>query len=150
MLHKRKTIKHSQRLHREDAAQKRSCPFCDLSQMADVIEENATMRVIRQRVSYDQFEGVPVTDHLMLVPKRHVKKLDDFNHDEKIDFLSLAGKYEGGAYSLYSRSVQSSTRSQEHLHTHLIKLEGYRVRHMIFFDRPYFLWMGKQRSRPTH
>ena len=150
MLHKRSTIKHSQKLHKEDIAHKRTCPFCDTSQIAEIIEENGTMRVIRQRVAYDQFEGVPVRDHLMIIPKKYRRDFTELTDKEKIDFMTLAGKYESGSYSVYSRGAEAKTRSQPHLHAHLMKLEGYRVRRMLFIDRPYILWMGKQRQRQTH
>ena len=143
MLHKRKSFKKSRALNKRDKDLQRPCPFCDLAQVAEIIEQTETMLVIRQRVPYDQFEGVVVSDHLMLIPRKHHVSLETLTDQEKIEYVTLAAKYESGDYGIYSRAKNSMTRSVEHVHTHLLELKGPRVRRMVFIEKPYILLMSK-------
>ena len=114
-------------------------PFCDQNNTQEVLTQNKTMYVIANRVSYDIFEGCPVLDHLMVIPKRHVETLNDFTDQEKIDHMTIAGNYERQGYGVYARGVESVTRSVKHQHTHLIKLSGSLPKGILYLKKPYFL-----------
>lgn len=102
------------------------------------------MRVIRNHVAYDQFEGAVVHDHLMVIPKRHHTTLATLSDEEKADYVSVLGKYEDGEYSVYSRGRLNKMRSVEHLHTHLLQLPGERVAALFYFRKPYIMLRTKR------
>ncbi len=52
----------------------------------------------------------------MIIPKRHVASLDELTSDEKLDYITLAAKYEADGYSLYARSPGNVTKSA-HINT---------------------------------
>jgi diadenosine tetraphosphate (Ap4A) HIT family hydrolase len=85
------------------------------------------------------FEGRKVTDHVMVIPKRHHEDIQSFNDQEKIDAMAIIGDYEARGYNLYARGVGSPTRSVKHQHTHLIKLVEKPSSVIIFARKPYFL-----------
>lgn len=142
MLRTRKSIKTSRQL---DAADKKSdsCPFCAI-QADDIVAETSQMYVIKNRVAYDYFEGVPVLDHLMVIPKRHVKSLSEMTDAEKVDYVSTLGEFEKTDYGVYSRAANSAIRSVEHVHTHVLKIPGRRVGWQLYVEKPYLVLSGKQ------
>ncbi len=103
------------------------------------IENAETMVVIPNRVSYDVFEGRTVTDHLMIIPKRHLESLNDFTDKEALEMFRLTAKYEQLGYNVYARGKGSVTRSVQHQHTHLIKTNNKINRFLFYIRRPYFL-----------
>jgi diadenosine tetraphosphate (Ap4A) HIT family hydrolase len=97
------------------------------------------MYVIANRIAYDVFAGRRVTDHLMVIPKRHTESINDFTDQEKIDQMTIMGDYESRGYDVYARGVESVTRSVKHQHTHLIKMLDKRPKLVIFSERPHIL-----------
>lgn len=141
MYHYRKTRKAYAKHNNNDKVAKR-CPFpsCNPSDTQQkTVFENDTMYIIPNRVSYDVFEGRKVSDHLMVIPKRHVENLKDFTNQEKIDTMNIVGEYEANGYNVYARGVGSKTRSVKHQHTHLIKLDDKTMNLLVFVQKPYFL-----------
>ena len=107
------------RLHDELDREKSVCPFCDLTGRA--IDETPTMVITKNKVAYDWWDEAEVIEHLMLIPKRHVETTAELNQVEREEYLRLIAEYEKKGYSFYSRSLENKTRTQPHLHTHLIK-----------------------------
>jgi diadenosine tetraphosphate (Ap4A) HIT family hydrolase len=138
MLHYRKTI-HTYRGHNKKDTEKVSCTFCDEVAGPRITSQNDTMFVLPNRVSYDMFEGRRVTDHLMVIPKRHVEAIADFSDQEKIDQMTIIGDYEAKGYNVYMRGVGTISRSVKHQHTHLIKLVDKKSRAVVFVQKPYIL-----------
>jgi len=97
------------------------------------------MYIIKNRVSYDLFEGRRVLNHLMVVPKRHVTTIAEFTDDEKIDQMTIIGNYEKKGYNIYARAEGSSSRSVLHQHTHLIKMRDKPAKLIIFTAAPHLL-----------
>lgn len=75
-----------------------------------------------------------------MVPKRHVLSLKELTDEEKLDHMNIIAAYEAEGYNIYARSVDSSTRSVPHQHTHLIKASGKRAKAVLFLQKPYFLF----------
>jgi diadenosine tetraphosphate (Ap4A) HIT family hydrolase len=115
------------------------CHFCDTKEMTEIIEETAFARVVRNRVSYDMWEMRRVTDHLMVIPKRHVRSLNELTDSERLDIMKLLGRYEANHYNVYARSVESIGRSIAHQHTHLIRTENKASKALLFLRKPYLL-----------
>lgn len=139
MLHYRKT-KLTYNKHRKNDAIKSHCPFCLIVESGgEIVAENETMFIIPNRVSYDMFEGRRVADHLMVIPKAHRRSFADFTERERNDAMLLIGKYETEGYNVYARGVDSPSRSVEHQHTHLIKLQDKSSKVIVFTKKPYVL-----------
>ena len=125
--------------HNKNDAHVEGCTFCIDETRVKAIDENEHAYIVRNRVSYDVFEGKEVLEHLLLVPKRHVESLAELKNDEKIAILDMMGKYEMDGYSVYARSVDSSTRSVKHQHTHLLKQKQSQARLLVYIKKPYTL-----------
>jgi diadenosine tetraphosphate (Ap4A) HIT family hydrolase len=116
------------------------CPFCDESQRKNAVRETEHAYVMPNRVSYDHWESRDVIDHLMVIPKQHVKSFAELSDAAKIEIMSLIGEYEAGDYNVYARARTSPTRSVAHQHTHLIRTAVRPGRLMLYLRRPYFLF----------
>lgn len=138
MQHYRKTKRTYDNFLRNDPDEK-ACQFCASALNEPVLDENDTMYVIANRVAYDMFEGYPVLDHLMVIPKQHRASIANFTQDEALDHMKLVGKYEAMSYSVYSRGLGSASRSVAHQHTHLIKLGHTAAKTVFYRHRPYML-----------
>lgn len=143
MFRKRNSIKLSSKLDKKDKSEG-GCPFCAAANSSHPLRESKLFYIIKNRVAYDFFEGVPVRDHLMVIPKRHITTVADMSNDEKVEYVTLLGEYEKKDYAVYSRAVESGIRSVEHVHTHLLKIPGKRVSWQLYIEKPYIVIGGKQ------
>lgn len=100
------------------------CGFCGTT-VNEVVEEHGTMRVIVNLFPYTAWDGMHVTEHLMVVPARHVLGKAEFTGAEAADWWTVVAEYEGRGYSVYTRAPGNASRSMAHLHTHLIAAEGW-------------------------
>jgi len=137
MYHFRKTRKHYTKLNKADKHLD-GCTFCT-GLSVNIIAESETMVVVPNRVSYDVFEGRRVLEHLMIIPKRHVESIHHFTKQEKMDMVDFAGEYEAIGYNVYARGAGSVTRSVNHQHTHLIKLDNKKRKLIFYLRKPYIL-----------
>ncbi len=145
MLRTRKSIKLSRKLDQQ-TTEAAVCPFCSTVEIQTAIKQTELFYIVRNRVPYDFFDGVPVRDHLMLIPKRHIITVAQMNDAEKVEYVTLLGSYESSDYAVYSRAVEGKTRSVEHVHTHLMKIPGKRVSWQLYLSKPYLLLSGKQKQ----
>lgn len=135
MHHYRKTRKlYNTRLR------KNSCPFCDPATIKNQIKVTKHSYIVPNLTQYDMWEMLDVVGHLLVVPKRHVLSLKELTDEEKLDHMNIIAAYEAEGYNIYARSVDSSTRSVPHQHTHLIKASGKRAKAVLFLQKPYFLF----------
>lgn len=126
---------------KHNAADKRQdlCNFCHPDATNQILYENGSMYVVANRVAYDMFEDRKVTDHLMVIPKKHHDSIQTFSDEEKCDAMDVMGEYEAKGYSVYARGLGSSTRSVKHQHTHLIKLVDKPSKIIVYTRKPYVL-----------
>ncbi|HET8690355.1 MAG TPA: hypothetical protein VFL81_02875 [Candidatus Saccharimonadales bacterium] len=99
------------------------CPFCDI-EAGDpgVVLEEGSMYVIKNRFPYSIYDGQEVTDHLLLIPKRHIISLGGLALREKDDYFALYAKLEDEGYSAMTRAPGTNSRSvQGHVHTHQLR-----------------------------
>jgi diadenosine tetraphosphate (Ap4A) HIT family hydrolase len=136
--HYRKTIKQYKKHNANDEIST-ECTFCKELHGSKVTMQNETMFIIPNRVAYDMFEGLPVIEHLMLMPKRHTESLADFTQQETRDYMNIIGEHEKNGYSVYSRGSDNINRSVRHQHTHLMKLGYKKSRFILFAAKPYVL-----------
>lgn len=134
MHHYRKTIK--KYLERRNVSE---CPFCDSVTLGRAVKETDSSYIVPNLTFYDIWEGHDVIDHLLVVPKRHVKSMKELTEAERLDIIDLIADYEEQDYSVFARGVGTVTRSVEHQHTHLIKTHHKRPRFSVYLHKPYFL-----------
>lgn len=116
----------------------KDCPFCDAQETGQrILRETEHALVIPNRTFYDVWETRSVLDHLLVIPKRHVKSLSELSDAEKLDIVTLIGDYEKGDYSMYARAGTSVTRSVGHQHTHLIKTDAKMAKFYLHIKKPY-------------
>lgn len=96
--------------------------------------------VVPNRIFYDVWELKDVTDHLMIIPKRHLSSFAEFTDVEKAEAMTLMGEYETNGYNVYARAVKSGQRTIEHQHTHLIKTHHKLGRGLLNLQKPYIFF----------
>lgn len=107
----------------------------------EILEEYDHSRLIRNLFPYDIWEYHDVVDHLMIIPKRHVRSLSELEDVELTEIMKHLATYEAKDYNIYARSIDSKHRTVvAHQHTHLIKLDVKGPKLSIFLKRPYFLF----------
>ena len=114
------------------------CPFCKLDK-SEVVKTTKYNLVTINSFGYQYWEFMDVTDHLMIIPKRHVDSMSDLSKEEKLDLINLMADYEAKGYNVYSREKESNMKSVVHQHTHLIKTKNNKARFVLYFRKPYFL-----------
>lgn len=116
-------------------AKSRDCAFCNFKVSENqVVKSTKYFWIVKNMFPYDVWDHTGVTEHLMLVPKRHIDAIGHFNLDEQLAFTKLVGQYDTKGYSIYARPKDSTVKSVAHQHTHLIKLDG-RFKTIAFFLR---------------
>jgi len=116
------------------------CDFCDLTdKTGHVVESPGDFRVIKNLFPYDVWDDIPVSEHLLLVPKRHIVGINEMTASEKDQFFELLSKYEKRGYSIYARAPADIAKSVAHQHTHLIKLGTKRTFFKVYLRKPHVL-----------
>ena len=63
------------------------CPFCDIGSETRVLEEREYTRVI-----FSNPRLMP--GHLLVIPKRHVERLEELNEEERKEIFDVAIEFE--------------------------------------------------------
>jgi diadenosine tetraphosphate (Ap4A) HIT family hydrolase len=134
MNHYRKTMQKYKSRQRTS-----TCPFCDVKTVAEAVFENELVYIVPNITKYDVWELHDVTDHLLIVPKRHVETLDSLTTTERLAVMDQAAAYEAKGYNVYARGVGFTKRSVKHQHTHLIKVTNKKPKVALFLQNPYLL-----------
>lgn len=116
------------------------CPFCNSQTRARSIQETSSVYVVANLTQYDLWELYDVTDHFLVIPKRHVKNLQELTERERLEIMDVLADYETKGYNIYARGADSARRSVEHQHTHVIKSNSKHPRFSLFLRKPYFLF----------
>lgn len=128
------------KLYEKQRVEKNGCPFCDPSEIDyRLVGQSEHAYIIPNKAPYDVWEHHKVIDNLMVIPKRHVSHTGDLTDEELLDLMRLISKYEADGYNVYARTGSSYRRSQEHQHTHLIKIDNKPPRVSVVVTKPYFL-----------
>lgn len=134
MFHYRKTYKRYKSFPKAD-----DCTFCEDDMAAKAVHVTEHAYVIPNRVSYDLWEFHAVTQHLMIVPKRHVHSFAELGPEARLDIMDLMAAYELEGFNVYARAVGSTVRSVQHQHTHLIKTDTRHPRGGLVLRQPYWV-----------
>lgn len=131
----RKTRKHYKSFPKPE-----TCDFCDNpSTKAKTTYETELSYVVPNRVFYDIWELHDVTNHLLVIPRRHVHSLSELKEAELTDIAKILAKYEREGYNVYARAKGNNLRSVYHQHTHLIKIGFKKPRATLFIRKPWLL-----------
>lgn len=117
----------------------KECPFCKPETIANAVYEDSLLYIVPNLTKYDLWELRDVTDHLLIIPKRHVVALHELNSEERQAVMDTIAKYDHLGYSVYARGVGVVSRSVPHQHTHLIKTNDKPARLSFFLKKPYLL-----------
>lgn len=98
------------------------CPFCSpLVSERRTIASTETMLVVENDFPYEFFDNREVSEHIMIVPRRHIGEYRDFSEEELQDYWRLIADYQSREYALFTRPVRDEMRSVPlHLHTHAV------------------------------
>lgn len=121
------------------------CPFCHLDdpklnpKPRHIIKETTHARVMDALYPYEFWEFREVTDHLMIVPKRHVSTLGELTPEERADIMDICCEYEIQNFNVYARAIKSKQRTIPlHQHTHLIRTKPQSAKRAIYFEKPFY------------
>lgn len=115
-----------------------NCVLCDPAERAATVEDLTYCVVVKARFAYDLWEFRHVTDHLMILPKRHVRSLNELTPEEKEEIFATMCRYEEQNYNIYARSAGSIKKTVPgHQHTHLVKTSDKRPKGGFYLEKPY-------------
>lgn len=115
---------------------KKACPFCTLPD-TQIVASGAHMLVIKNIFPYQFWDFMKVTDHLMVVPKRHVESIHELKPAERLDLIDLLADFQSKGYNMYAREQGNVIKSVPHQHTHLIKCDSKTAKLFVYLRRPY-------------
>lgn len=115
----------------------KECPFCGIKEKEprEIHEETTYFYRVENIFGYDIWDGHAVSEHQMIVPKRHITSLAEITDKEGLEYLQLIKAAEANGYCIYSRGADGPTKSVAHVHTHLIKLDTSSELQQLFFVR---------------
>ena len=116
----------------------KKCPFCSLPE-EQIVENGKTMMVIENLFPYQFWDFMKVTEHLMIVPKRHIESRGKLDQTERDELISTMADYQYRGYNMYGREQGNVIKSVPHQHTHLIKCDSKTARFFLFLRKPYLL-----------
>lgn len=119
------------------------CPFCHPADIAErkILATTTHALVISAQPSYHLWEFRDVIEHLLVVPRRHVRSLGELSPQERLAIMDIICDYEQRDYNVYARSVHSVKRTVPlHQHTHLIKTHVRHPKAAVFIEKPYILF----------
>jgi len=116
------------------------CPFCSEERLDKAVYQDDYIYIVPNLTKYDLWELHDVTEHLLIIPKRHIESLNELTNDEKLAIMNQVAEYESKGYSTYARGVGFIKRSVKHQHTHLIKVTNKEPNIAFFVKKPRFLF----------
>lgn len=114
------------------------CAFCDDQDLTNrIVFETPDAYVIPNLFPYSMWDMRRVIEHLMIIPKQHVKSLSELSAEARTSIMDLAADYEAKGYNVYARATDSTARTVAHQHTHLIRTEGTPHKVSFYWRKPY-------------
>lgn len=127
--------------HKNKMSKTVECNFCMFTEKStQVVDSSTSFWIIENIFAYDMWDGCGVTDHLMIVPKRHVQSLAGLDAIELQEYAQQLALFESDGYSIYARAPENITKSVSHQHTHLIQLNNKRKKILFYARKPHLMW----------
>lgn len=115
----------------------RGCQFCDFARGADhIVRTFQNFWIVENLFPYHIWDSAVATEHLLLVPKRHIESISEFSHDERVEYMAITAEYESTGYNIYARSPSSGQKTVPHQHTHFIKI-GRGIKSQLYLNKPH-------------
>lgn len=114
------------------------CIFCEVVPgFPQFVKELKHFKIIRNIFMYSSWDGQAVSEHLLLVPHKHVNSLAHLSKAAALEYFDTVTAYEEKGYHVYARGSGTSTKTIVHQHTHLIRPAGKHHKLVIFLAKPY-------------
>ncbi len=123
--------------HRKKEHYHKECIFCRLDTGSELVRETKSYRIIKNLFGYSLWDGQGVTDHLLIVPKKHTDTLSALTRDETIEFMDIVSSYELQGYDYFGRAPLSNRKTVVHQHTHLVKLDRLSKKFLLYTKKPH-------------
>ncbi len=94
------------------------CPFCKIETQ---LEYKTVEKLYHFNIIYNKFKYPYTAEHLLILPKRHIKKWSELSYNEMQELQALISNALDKWYMLLWRHYPNAGSSIEHLHIHLIK-----------------------------
>jgi diadenosine tetraphosphate (Ap4A) HIT family hydrolase len=114
------------------------CPFCSLPS-EQIVKRYKDFLVVKNLYGYQFWEFMDVTEHLMIIPKRHIQSIVELSKTEKQELIDIMGEWEDSGYNVYLREKESAMKSVPHQHSHLIKTKNKVAKFALYIRRPYLV-----------
>lgn len=132
MFRSPQTIKAYHR-HHANLPKNVACEFCTFQNgHPQIIKDYGDLLVVRNKFPYKMWDNYFVNDQIMLIPKRHITSIAEFDSSEDQQFLTAVKDYESRDYCTYSRVPSAKSKSIAHLHIHFIKLSDKHVDTVLY------------------
>lgn len=96
------------------------CPFCYDLDSRNIIKKSGTMLLLQNDFPYDYYNGRAVTEHQLLLPRRHIATMKEFTPEEVADYWRILSDASLHGYGSMTASAHDDERTvPHHLHTHL-------------------------------
>lgn len=120
----------------------KGCYFCNPEPKV-VVKRTKNFYISKNNFPYDFWDGQKVLDHLLIISKQHSSYLNEYDTKLVKEYAKLLNKYYKLGYDIFTRTVESPSRSQTHFHSHLIKTNGKKFKSLSYTKDPYSLEVEK-------
>ena len=121
------------------------CVYCASGEI-EVEKRFDHFLLVPSKFKYEIWDDHPVTQHYLIIPRRHVMSIREFSDLEKQEYVSLLSRYETEGYSFYSRAPSDPARSVTHFHTHLLMIGPELVDAMLYLHKPHVVLYRKRKK----
>ena len=116
---------------------KNICVFCEIKKgSSEIVTKYSHFNVVTNAFPYTLWDSCRVTEHMMIVPLRHIESTSKFTPEEVAEHHAISSDYEKKGYDLYARGLSSNMKSIPHQHTHLIKTDGKKINGLVYVEEP--------------
>lgn len=136
---------HAYNIYRQSSAFTGDCVYCSNGEL-DITDSHTNFWIVASKFKYEIWDDHPVTEHYLLIPKRHVVVMKDFTGDESTEYFRLLSQYESEGYSIYSRAPTDPARSVAHFHTHFLKIGAAQVDAMVYLRKPHVVLHHRRKT----
>ncbi len=113
------------------------CVFCEIKKgSSEIVKTYPLFNIVTNAFPYTLWDSCSVTEHMMIVPARHIESMSSFTLDEVAEYHLIASDYKKKGYDLYARGLSSNMKSILHQHTHLLKTDGNKIHGLVYIEEP--------------
>lgn len=114
------------------------CYFCNPQPLV-ILKTYKYFYVTTNNFPYDVWDGYKVSRHLLVFSKKHINSFNKLRKNQLAEYMKIIIGFSGLNYDVFTRSSNSSAKSQSHFHTHLIKCTRQKIKKLEYNSSPYNL-----------